>query len=229
MEIFEYDSQASPGGVPVLPPEVVFIGNQCNFSDSLIMATSQELGQITSAVATSHAEFRRIFHQTGMTPSMVVFDEPTLRALLQADGDALQDLKGMALGLAFSTHVFAAACYADNRLRLHLTSVFPLDVRLDVWLSIIKLIAHGGNYICPEVVKPRKVEVNAVNSSEDCSLTQRQRDVLHLVADGQSNKRIADMLGLSIHTVKLHLHNASLRLGARNRTEAAMRYRAMRS
>lgn len=64
--------------------------------------------------------------------------------------------------------------------------------------------------------------------NEDICLTQRQIDVLRLVADGQPNKRIADQLGLSVHTVKLHLHNACLRLGARNRTEAAMRFRASR-
>ena len=61
------------------------------------------------------------------------------------------------------------------------------------------------------------------------ALTEREIDVLRLVADGQSNKRIALSLGLSVHTVKLHLRNASLRLGAHNRTEAAMRYRALRS
>ncbi|MCJ1902690.1 LuxR C-terminal-related transcriptional regulator, partial [Paracoccus versutus] len=64
---------------------------------------------------------------------------------------------------------------------------------------------------------------------DELGLTQRQQDVLRLVADGQSNKRIALSLGLSVHTVKLHLRNASLRLGAHNRTEAAMRYRALRS
>jgi DNA-binding NarL/FixJ family response regulator len=53
-------------------------------------------------------------------------------------------------------------------------------------------------------------------------LTARQRDVLKLIAQGQSNADIAEELGLSQHTVKLHVSGVLKALKASNRTEAAM-------
>lgn len=230
MVSYENDSLASVSPFPITAAEVVFVGNQCNFSGSLIAATSQELGQISSVALHSFAKFHHMVVQDGMVPTLAVLDEPTIRGLSDADRDFLQGLDGMSLGIAFNNLAFGVECYEDNTLKLNTTSIFPLNVRLDIWLSIIKLIAHGGSYVSPDVATHRETApAEAAAASEDCDLTRRQLDVLQLVADGQSNKRIAAKLGLSIHTVKLHLHNASLRLGARNRTEAAMRFRALRS
>lgn len=51
-------------------------------------------------------------------------------------------------------------------------------------------------------------------------LTQRQRQILQLLADGESTTFAARSLGLSEETVKTHTKNALARLGARNRTHA---------
>jgi DNA-binding NarL/FixJ family response regulator len=56
------------------------------------------------------------------------------------------------------------------------------------------------------------------------NLTSRECDVLDLLSDGLSNKQIARALGISLNTVRSHLHTSYLKLGARNRTEAAVRY-----
>jgi DNA-binding NarL/FixJ family response regulator len=52
-------------------------------------------------------------------------------------------------------------------------------------------------------------------------LTQRETEILILVAEGLSNKAIAQKLILSENTVKYHLRNILQKLGAKNRTEAA--------
>jgi DNA-binding NarL/FixJ family response regulator len=52
-------------------------------------------------------------------------------------------------------------------------------------------------------------------------LTQRERDVLQLVAQGQSNKDIARRLVLSEHTVHRHLANILRKLGLSSRAAAA--------
>lgn len=57
-------------------------------------------------------------------------------------------------------------------------------------------------------------------------LTNRERRVLPLIAQGKQNKVIASELAVSEHTVKLHVHNIIGKLGVRNRTEAARRYLA---
>lgn len=58
-------------------------------------------------------------------------------------------------------------------------------------------------------------------------LTGRERDCLALVATGRSSKEIAAALGISHHTVDLHLKRAMRTLGAATRRDAARRYEEM--
>lgn len=55
---------------------------------------------------------------------------------------------------------------------------------------------------------------------EASPLTRREREVLELVADGLSNKLIAERLGFSEHTAKFHLRSILDKLGADTRTDA---------
>ena len=52
-------------------------------------------------------------------------------------------------------------------------------------------------------------------------LSQREVDVLRLVASGKSNKDIADVLCISLNTVATHVRNILTKTGTANRTEAA--------
>jgi len=55
------------------------------------------------------------------------------------------------------------------------------------------------------------------------SLKDREREVLHLICVGYSNKEIADLLALAEGTVKNHVSNLLLKLDARDRTRAALK------
>ncbi len=61
------------------------------------------------------------------------------------------------------------------------------------------------------------------------ALTDREREILALVAEGLSNAQIARRLGIRVATVKFHLQNVFQKLGVRNRTEAARFYLTARS
>jgi len=65
---------------------------------------------------------------------------------------------------------------------------------------------------------PRGARDSAVLSRT--SLTPRQREVVELLAEGMTNREIAERLGLSEATVRQHLHNLYKALGVRNRDEA---------
>jgi DNA-binding NarL/FixJ family response regulator len=53
------------------------------------------------------------------------------------------------------------------------------------------------------------------------TLTPRELEVLHLVADGRSNKQIGAALYISDKTASVHVSNLMAKLGATSRTEAA--------
>jgi DNA-binding NarL/FixJ family response regulator len=58
-------------------------------------------------------------------------------------------------------------------------------------------------------------------ADEDCPLTDRELEILKLVAEGHTNGRIARELWVTEQTVKFHLSNTYRKLGVANRTEAS--------
>ncbi len=63
-------------------------------------------------------------------------------------------------------------------------------------------------------------------SSEDNSyipLSKREKEILQLIADGNPNKAIAEMLNISEHTVRNHISNIFQKLKSDDRTEAAVK------
>jgi DNA-binding CsgD family transcriptional regulator len=51
------------------------------------------------------------------------------------------------------------------------------------------------------------------------TLTDREKQVLKLVAEGHSNKEVAEMLGISVKTAMSHREHVMTKLGVHNRTE----------
>ena len=62
-----------------------------------------------------------------------------------------------------------------------------------------------------------------IEGDEDFSLTPREKEVLSHLAKGESNKEIANALGLQVVTVKLHVRGICRKLDANNRTQAALK------
>lgn len=66
---------------------------------------------------------------------------------------------------------------------------------------------------------------SATTASDHIScLTPRERDILALLAEGDSSKQIAARLGLTPGTVRAYLHTIYEKLGVENRTQAAVRF-----
>jgi DNA-binding NarL/FixJ family response regulator len=86
-----------------------------------------------------------------------------------------------------------------------------------VLTEALRLILDGGIYVPPQGADdtPRRMA-----SMADLGLTQRQADVLKLVAKGLPNSEIARRLEISENTVKQHAHSAYRLLGVSSRTEA---------
>ena len=64
----------------------------------------------------------------------------------------------------------------------------------------------------------------ATGRDDLAALTPRERDILALLAEGDSSKQIATRLGLTPGTVRAYLHTIYEKLGVENRTQAAVRF-----
>jgi DNA-binding CsgD family transcriptional regulator len=62
------------------------------------------------------------------------------------------------------------------------------------------------------------------SSASSARLSKREIEVLELASQGMTNPQIARRLGLSVHAIKFHLGSIYRKIGASNRTEAAVAY-----
>jgi len=91
-------------------------------------------------------------------------------------------------------------------------------LRVGDFLDAIERVAAGGSALDPEVVR---VLIAPTRRDDPVSeLTAREREVLALVANGLSDKEIAEQLVLSEHTVHRHIANVRNKLGRGTRTAA---------
>jgi len=87
--------------------------------------------------------------------------------------------------------------------------------------------AHAGEIMLPTALIGRLITSLATRRREQVErqdlierLTAREREILHLIAEGADNKTIADRLVVSPHTVRTHVQNLLAKLGAHSKLEA---------
>jgi DNA-binding NarL/FixJ family response regulator len=90
----------------------------------------------------------------------------------------------------------------------------------DALIRAIKAAAQGQVQLAPEAQARLMREVRAPDSPEQ--LSERETDVLRLVAVGKANKEIARELGIGEKTVKTHVSSVLGKLGVVSRTQAAL-------
>ena len=90
------------------------------------------------------------------------------------------------------------------------------DAPPDELLDVIRNVSQGRRYIAPEVAAKLAERVTGPD------LTDRERDVLRLMAGGASNDEIARALFISVGTVKYHVNHILGKLGVEDRTQAVI-------
>ncbi|WP_375310882.1 helix-turn-helix transcriptional regulator [Bradyrhizobium sp. A5] len=106
------------------------------------------------------------------------------------------------------------------------TPEIVLSLEIDDPILADRLAALLGNVTGLRLAAPGEqaaatvVARDPVSMPDDIALTQRELDVLALMAEGASNKMIARQLGISVHTVKFHVGSLLDKLDATGRTDA---------
>ena len=211
---------------------ILIMANSGSISASLIDAVGREFPWIhVEQVETIAAACAAFSHPV----ALILVDTALLRKAEAASADLLR-LHPHALTAVIEPYdkvlITSLSDIAESPL---IRSVLPMDLRLDVWLSIIRLLLCGGEYFPPGLIhQAKKSDVKATYSNNGVAqapmvhmseLTTRESQILGMVSHGLQNKLIAAECGLSEHTVKIHLHHIIRKLGVHNRTEAAARFR----
>jgi len=87
----------------------------------------------------------------------------------------------------------------------------------DELVAVVRAVAGGGTLIPAEIAAQL---ARAVRQPRRDRLTQREREILALLADGLSNRAAGERLGITERTVKFHVGEILARLGASNRAQA---------
>ena len=98
----------------------------------------------------------------------------------------------------------------------------------ELFVNALKLVLSGNIYVPPAALRKGKTESRTVpagdppNAYRLTTLTPRQREVLSLIAEGDSNREMAGKLGIAEGTIRIHVAAILKGLDLRNRTQAAL-------
>jgi DNA-binding NarL/FixJ family response regulator len=119
--------------------------------------------------------------------------------------------------------------YVFQALRAGASGFLGKSVRPDELLNAIRLVAQGESLLSPAATRSLVAQFLAQPAQFDAAgpkllagLTEREREIVILVASGLSNQDIADRLFLSPLTVKTHVNRAMMKLGARDRAQVVV-------
>lgn len=130
---------------------------------------------------------------------------------------------------------YLAACHfriknRDNRYVFvdNTTRIMRLSPNGKIWLILcgydLSPVQEKTPGITPRIINCEKGEISEIKLSDKRShiLTEREKQILNLIRQGKLSKQIADILGISLHTVNRHRQNILEKLSVGNSVEAIM-------
>jgi DNA-binding NarL/FixJ family response regulator len=189
------------------------------FRDGLVKSLEEE--GTFSVVGVASSAMEAIELATSLNPDIALLD-------LSMPGGGLSAVAQIATQ-QLAKHVAMLTVSEDGEdvseaLRLGAKAYILKGVSARELRSILSDVANGETHVAPSLAAKMLTfmtkEREAASPLDD--LTKREEDILRLVATGQSNKEVADALGLQEKTVKHYMTTILEKLHARNRVEAAL-------
>lgn len=192
---------------------VLIVDDHPIFLQGITMIINTSPLDIKISTATNLAKTKQQLNQ--QQPDLLLFD------LMLPDTTGFDGLQE----LVTTYPTLNIAILSSSEDKLHIEKAIAYGVKgylfktfdLDELLAAIEKILLGGCYL----PKSHCLPIPETITSQQAKLTVRQLEVLHLVCQGLSNKKIAEKLYISENTVKKHLNTAFKTLKVKSRTQAA--------
>lgn len=216
-----------------------FIGTAHDFSDQALNLARTEFKSVGFVRSPSLDSLPVEIQDRPDLVRVLIFNQCQAQSLLSSLDHIQRDFPNAVIALAYRQAAIAKGLLTGIGLCLSQCPIgfLPMNHDLDRWLVVMRLLLCGERYMPSELLAPTTpLQVEGATTKEpvkqensrppEPSLTDRETQVLSCIAKGKQNKVIADTLGVSEHTVKLHVHHVIAKLGVNNRTEAAVWYLA---
>ncbi|ASF40442.1 response regulator [Halobacillus halophilus] len=125
--------------------------------------------------------------------------------------------------------------YVTHALKTGAQGYLLKEMDSDALIEAIKVVGEGGSYLHPKVTHNLVAEYRRLSENKGSSayrtieyrkplhlLTRRECEVLQLLADGNSNRGVAESLYISEKTVKNHVSNILQKMNVNDRTQAVV-------
>jgi DNA-binding NarL/FixJ family response regulator len=193
----------------------VIVDDHQMFAASLAHALQSEPDLLVVGQATSLAEASQLV--AANAPDVVLLDH----RLPDGDGvGAIEDLRGIrpsakivVLTATASDRVLVAAMEAGA------AGFIAKTQRLDDVIAGVRAAAQGESVVSAKLLSRLLPRLQRQGGGGRTELTEREREILDLLAKGLSNADIAEQLTISVHTVRNHVANLSAKLGAHSKLE----------
>ena len=205
----------------MLPLRVLVVDDHRLFRQGLIglMKTRKDLVEVVGEAASGREAVRLT---QALQPDVVLMD------ISMPEGDGIEATASIRARFPDTAVVILTASESDEDLyravQLGVSGYLLKNLDAEQLFEALNSVEHEEAALSRETasrllkcVAKRSVESN---HGEDI-LTERERDVLRLVATGASNQDIADKLMISVNTVRSHIRNILDKLRLENRTQAA--------
>jgi len=157
-------------------------------------------------------------------PDVLLLD---IRMPRKSGVDVLRELSGVrALPATLILTTFDDAEVVLEAIRAGARGFMLKDVSYEQLISAIRAVASGETVFQPAITQrllraKDTIAADGLGPAEE--LTERERQVVRLMAGGYSNKEIAHALGTAEGTIKNHVSSILIKLGARDRTRAVLK------
>ncbi len=195
---------------------MLLVDDHVMLSDSLRVILDNEPDLTTVGVATTVTDAKALI--VTARPDVVLLDHRL------PDGDGVAALKDLHALRPAARIVVLTASEADHVLVAAIeggAAGFVSKSRgIGEVVAAVRSAAAGEAVVSPELLARLLPRLQRSAQAGRTELTEREREVLNLLADGLSNAAIATNLFVSVHTVRNHIANLSAKLGAHSKLEA---------